>query len=108
MRAGATGLKDDSEAGLSIAQDCLTRSTDPWTANVASNVVRFGLLKQGDLKKVYATPWIPYSLDDDRRNGFASVDYRCIQGTAQAHRLRFASAERYYLDALRLADQHPS
>src|SRR5260370_24272386 len=106
MRAGATGLKDDSEAGLSIAQDCLTRSTDPWTANVASNVVRFGHLKQGDLKKFYATPWIPYSLDDDRRNVFASVYYRCIQGMAEAQQLRIAAAERYYLDALRLAERY--
>jgi LuxR family transcriptional regulator, maltose regulon positive regulatory protein len=106
IRSVAIALKDDSEAGLSIAQDCLTRSTDPWTANVASNVVRFGHLKQGDLKKFYATPWIPYSLDDDRRNVFASVYYRCIQGMAEAQQLRIAAADRYYLDALRLAERH--
>jgi LuxR family transcriptional regulator, maltose regulon positive regulatory protein len=63
-------------------------------------------LKQGDLKKFYATPWIPYSLDDDRRNVFASVYYRCIQGMAEAQQLRIAAADRYYLDALRLAEQH--
>jgi LuxR family maltose regulon positive regulatory protein len=106
IRSVAIALKDDSEAGLSIAQDCLTRSTDPWTANVASNVVRLGHLKQGDLKKFYATPWIPYSLDDDRRNVFASVYYRCIQGMAEAQQLRIAAAERYYLDALRLAERY--
>ena len=66
----------------------------------------FGNLKRGDLKKFYATPWIPYSLDEDRRNVFASVYYRCIQGMAEAQQLRFAAADRYYLDALRLADQH--
>jgi LuxR family maltose regulon positive regulatory protein len=106
IRSVAIALKDDSETALSIAQDRLGRSTDPWTANVASNVVRFGLLKQGDLKKFYATPWIPYSLDDDRRNVFASVYYRCIQGMAEAQQLRIAAADRYYLDALRLAEQH--
>jgi LuxR family maltose regulon positive regulatory protein len=106
IRSVAFALKDDSETALSIAQDSLGRSTDPWTANVASNVVRFGLLKQGDLKKFYATPWIPYSLDDDRRNVFASVYYRCIQGMAEAQQLRIAAADRYYLDALRLAEQH--
>jgi LuxR family transcriptional regulator, maltose regulon positive regulatory protein len=106
IRAVAIALKDDSEAALSIAKDCLDQSTDPWTANVASNVVRFGHLKQGDLKKFYATPWIPYSLDEDTRNVFASVYYRCMQGMAEAQQLRIASADRYYLDALRLAEQH--
>jgi LuxR family maltose regulon positive regulatory protein len=104
IRSVAFALKDDSEAGLSVAQGCLNRSTDPWTANVASNVVRFGHLKRGDLKKFYATPWIPYSLDDDRRNVFASVYYRCFQGMAEGQQLRIAAAERYYLDALRLAE----
>jgi LuxR family maltose regulon positive regulatory protein len=106
IRSVAIALKDDSEAALSIAQGCLDRSTDPWTANVASNVVRFGHLKGGDLKSFYATPWMPYSLDEDRRNVFASVYYRCIQGMAEAQQVRIPSAERYYLDALRLAEQH--
>jgi LuxR family transcriptional regulator, maltose regulon positive regulatory protein len=106
IRSVAIALKDDSEAGLSVAQDSLNRSTDPWTANVASNVVRLGHLKRGDLKSFYATPWIPYSLDDDRRNVFASVYYRCIQGMAETQQLRIAAAERYYLDALRLAEQY--
>src|SRR5271169_3214888 len=106
VRSVALALKDDSEAALSIAKDCLGQSTDPWTANVASNVVRFCHLKQGDLKEFYATPWIPYSLDEDTRNVFASVYYRCIQGMAEVQQLRIAAAERYYLDALRLAEQH--
>ena len=63
-------------------------------------------MKRGDLKKFYATPWIPYSLDDDRRNVFASVYYRCIQGMAETQQLRIAAAERYYLDALQLAEQY--
>jgi LuxR family transcriptional regulator, maltose regulon positive regulatory protein len=105
IRSVALALKDDSEAALSIAKECLGQSTDPWTANVASNVVRFCHLKQGDLRKFYATPWIPYSLDEDKRNVFASVYYRCMQGMAEAQQLRIASADRYYLDALRLAEQ---
>ena len=106
IRSVALALKDDSEAALSIAQDCLGRSADPWTANVASNVVRFGRLKRGDLREFHATPWISYSIDEDRRNVFASVYYRCLQGMAEAQQLRFASADRHYLDALRLAEQH--
>jgi LuxR family maltose regulon positive regulatory protein len=106
IRSVALALKDDTEGGLTIAQDCLSRSADPWTANVASNVVRLGQFKRGDLKRFYATPWIPYSLDDDRRNVFASVYYRCIQGMAEAQQLRIAAADRYYLDALRLAERY--
>jgi LuxR family maltose regulon positive regulatory protein len=106
IRSVAIALKDDSDAALSIAEDCIGRSADPWIANVTSNVVRFGYLKRGDLKKFYATPWIPYSLEDDRRNVFAAVYYRCIQGMAEFQQLRIAAAERYFLDALRLAEQH--
>jgi LuxR family transcriptional regulator, maltose regulon positive regulatory protein len=106
VRSVAFALKDDSEAALSIANGCVSQSKDPWTANVASNVIRLGYLKQGDLKKFYATPWIPYSLEEDTRNVFASVYYRCLQGLAEAQQLRVASADRYYRDALRLAEQH--
>jgi len=106
IRSVALALKDDSEAALTVAQECLSRSTDPWTANVAANVVRFGHLKRGDLREFYATPWIPYSVDEDRKNVLASVYYRCLQGMAEAQQLRIASADRYYLDALRLAEQH--
>jgi LuxR family maltose regulon positive regulatory protein len=106
IRSVAIALKDNSETALSIARGCLSTPADTWTINVASNVVRFGHLKAGDLKKFYATPWIPYSLDEDVRNVFASVYYRCLQGMAESQQLRIASAERYYLDALRLAEQH--
>jgi LuxR family transcriptional regulator, maltose regulon positive regulatory protein len=106
IRSVAIVLKDNSEAALPIAQGCLSPPADTWTVNVASNVVRLCHLKAGDLKKFYATPWIPYSLDDDMRNVFASVYYRCLQGMAEAQQLRIASAESYYLDALRLAEQH--
>jgi LuxR family maltose regulon positive regulatory protein len=106
IRSVAIALKDNSETALSIAQHCLDRSADPWTANVASNVVRFGHLKAGDLKQFHATRWIPYSLDEDRKNVFAAVYYRCLQGVAEAQQFRIASADRYFLEAMRLAEQH--
>ena len=106
IRSVVLALKDDTEAALTIAQDCLARLDDPWSINVVSNIVRFGFLKRGDLKKFYATPWIPYSHEEDRRNVFASVYYRCIQGMAEAQQLRIVPAERCYLYALRLAQQH--
>jgi LuxR family transcriptional regulator, maltose regulon positive regulatory protein len=106
IRSIAIAIKDDSETALSIAQNCLGRSADPWTANAASNVVRFGHLKAGDLKKFYGTPWIPYSADDDRRNVLAAVYCRCLQGVAEAQQLRIDSADRYFREALRLAEQH--
>ncbi len=106
IRSVAVVLSDDSETALSLGQDCLDRSIDPWTANVASNVVRLGRLKAGDLKKFYATPWIPYSLDEDRRNVFASVYRRCIQGMAEAQQMHLTVADRYYVEGLELAEQH--
>jgi LuxR family maltose regulon positive regulatory protein len=106
IRSVALSLKDEGRIALPLAQKCLSASTDPWTANVASNVVRHWQCKIGDLNEFYATPWIPYSLDEDRRNVFASVYRRCIQGIAEARQLRLAAAERYYSEASRLAEQH--
>ena len=106
IRSVALVLGDDTQQALPIAEDCLGRSNDPWTTNVASNVVRFGCLKAGDLAKFYATPWIPYSLDEDRRNLFASVYRRCLQGLAEVQQIRLTAAERYYLDAVALAEQY--
>src|SRR3954464_11903790 len=53
IRSVALALKDDSEAALSTTENSLSRSADPWTANVTSNVIRLGHLKRGDLKRFY-------------------------------------------------------
>jgi LuxR family maltose regulon positive regulatory protein len=106
IRSVALSLKDEGRVALPLAEQCMSKSTDAWTANVASNVVRFWRCKIGDLEEFYATPWIPYSSEDDRRNVFASVYRRCIQGIAELQQLRLAAAERYYAEALRLAEQH--
>jgi LuxR family maltose regulon positive regulatory protein len=106
IRSVALVLGDDTQQALPVAEDCLGRSNDPWTTNVASNVVRLGCLKAGYLAKFYATPWIPYSLDEDRRNVFASVYRRCLQGLAEVQQIRLTAAERYYLDAVALAEQY--
>ena len=106
IRSVAIALRDDSQDALSLAEDCLSRSNDPWTANVASNVVRFGYLKADDLAKFYATPSIPYSVDEVRRNVFASVYRRCLQGLAEVQQIRLTEQRRYYLDAVALAEQH--
>jgi ATP/maltotriose-dependent transcriptional regulator MalT len=106
IRSVAIALKDDSKEALAIAEPCLETSTDPWTVNVASNVVRFGRWKSGDLAKFYATPWIPFSSDEEPRNVFASVYRLCLQGLVEVQQLRLELAERYYLDALRQAEQH--
>jgi LuxR family maltose regulon positive regulatory protein len=106
IRSVALSLKDEGRVALPLAQQYLVISTDPWTANVASNVVRHWHCKTGDFKAFYATPWIPYSSDDDRRNLFASVYRRCIQGFAEAQQLRLTAAQRYYTEASRLAERH--
>jgi LuxR family maltose regulon positive regulatory protein len=56
IRAVALSLKDEGRVALPLAEQCLSKSTDPWTANVASNVVRYWRCKTGDLEKFYATP----------------------------------------------------
>src|ERR1700726_368203 len=106
IRAVAIALMHDSERALPLAQECVSKSRDPWTANVASNVLRFGHMKAGDLKKFYATPWIPFSQEEDRRNVFASVYRRCLQGLAEERQLRLAEARGYYREGLRIAEQH--
>jgi LuxR family maltose regulon positive regulatory protein len=106
IRSVAIALKDDSERALPLAEDCVSRSRDAWTANVASNVVRFGHMQAGDLKQFYATPWIPYSLEEDRRNVFASVYRRCLQGIAEFRQIRLAAAEGHYREGLRVAEQY--
>jgi LuxR family transcriptional regulator, maltose regulon positive regulatory protein len=106
IRSVAIALKDDSERALPLAEDCVSRSQDPWTANVASNVVRFGHMQAGNLKQFHATPWIPYSVEEDRRNVFASVYRRCLQGLADLRQIRLTAAEGHYREGLRIAEQY--
>src|SRR4029077_15173624 len=80
ITATAVALKDDSQNALSLAEACLEHSVDPWTANVASNVARFGHWQAGNLKGFYGTPWIPFALDEAKWNVFASVYRLCLQG----------------------------
>jgi len=105
IRSVALVLKDDSEQALPLAQACLNGSSDPWTANVASNVVRLGHLKAGNLKQFHATPWIPYSVEEDRRNVFASVYRHCLKGLAEERQIRLAAADGHYREGLRIAEQ---
>jgi LuxR family transcriptional regulator, maltose regulon positive regulatory protein len=105
IRSVAIALKDDSERALPLAQDCVNRSSDPWTANVASNVVRFSHMKAGNLKQFHATPWIPYSVEEDRRNVFASVYRHCLNGLAEERQIRLAAADGHYREGLRIAEQ---
>jgi LuxR family maltose regulon positive regulatory protein len=106
IRSVAIALKDDSERALPLAQACVNGSSDPWTANVASNVVRFGHMKAGSLKQFHATPWIPYSVEEDRRNLFASVYRHCLKGLAEERQIRLAAADGHYREGLRIAEQH--
>jgi len=107
IRSVAVALKDDTHNALLIAESCLNqRPADPWTANVASNVARFGYWKNGDLKSFYATPWVAYSDEEDKWDVFASVYRLCLQGLVEMYRLRLEEAERLYLEAMLLAEQH--
>jgi LuxR family maltose regulon positive regulatory protein len=105
IRSVAIALKDDSEQALPLALACVNSSSDPWTANVASNVVRFGHMKAGNPKQFHATPWIPYSVEEDRRNVFASVYRHCLKGLAEERQIRLVAADGHYREGLRIAEQ---
>jgi len=106
IRSVIAALRDDSQAALPVAEACIRKSTDPWTANVASNVARFCQWKAGNLESFYATPWIHSSVDDDKRNVFASIYRLCLQGLVEFQQLRVSAAARCYTDAIQLAEQH--
>ncbi|HYS63385.1 MAG TPA: LuxR family transcriptional regulator, partial [Paraburkholderia sp.] len=107
IRAVLTALQDDPQRALVLAQACLNQpSTDIWTTNVVSNVVRFGHWKAGNLEALYATPWIPYSIEEDKRNVFSSVYRLCLLGHAEMQQMHFALAERYFTESMRLAEHH--
>jgi LuxR family transcriptional regulator, maltose regulon positive regulatory protein len=100
-------LKDDSQAALSLAESCYGRpSADSWNTNVLSNVIRFGHWKAGNLEALYATPWIPYSIEEDRRNVLSSVYRLVLLGLAEFEQARLTVAERHFVDAMRLALDH--
>ncbi|MFP3553078.1 LuxR C-terminal-related transcriptional regulator [Paraburkholderia sp. SIMBA_049] len=107
IRSVIAGLQDDPERGLAIAAPCLERpSADIWTTNVASNVVRFGHWKAGNLDALYATPWIVYSIEEDQRNLYCSVYRLCLLGHAEMQQLHLGLAERYFTESMQLAERH--
>ena len=106
IRSVAIALKDDSERALPPAQASVNGSSDSWIANVASNVVRFSHMKAGNLKQFHATPWIPYSVEEDRRNVFASVYRHCLNGLAEERQIRLAAADGHYREGFRIAEQN--
>ena len=106
ITAVVAALRDDTAAALPIAELSIERSNDPWTANVASNVILFCRWKAADFERCYDVPWIPYSADGDRLNLFASVYRRCLQGMVEFQQLRLSVAERCCLDAVSLAKRY--
>ena len=107
IHAVLAGLQDDPQRALPIAQACLDRpSEDAWTTNVVSNVVRFAHWKAGRLEALYATPWIPYSIEDDQRNVFSSAYRLCLLGHAEMQQLHFVLAERYFIRSMHLAERY--
>ncbi|WP_408505702.1 LuxR C-terminal-related transcriptional regulator [Paraburkholderia sediminicola] len=107
IRSVVAGLKDDPERALAIAEPCLERpSADIWTTNVASNVARFGHWKGGNLQALYATPWMPYSIEEGQRNLYSSVYRLCLLGHTEMQQLHFELAERYFTESMQLAERY--
>ncbi|SAK97045.1 ATP-dependent transcription regulator LuxR [Caballeronia temeraria] len=107
IRSVLAALLDDPQRALAIAQACLARpSSDVWTVNVVSNVVRFAHWKAGDLDALYATPWIPCSIEDDQRNVVTPVYRLCLLGHTEMQQLHFALAEQYFTESIHLAERY--
>ncbi|SMG07007.1 LuxR C-terminal-related transcriptional regulator [Paraburkholderia susongensis] len=107
IHAVLAALQDDPQRALAMAQACLARpSTDVWTTNVVSNVVRFGHWKAGNLEALYATPWVPYSIEEDQRNVFSSVYRLCLLGHTEMQQMHFVLAERYFMESMHLAERY--
>jgi LuxR family maltose regulon positive regulatory protein len=100
-------LQDNTEQALAIAEACLAQGLkDPWNANVASNVARFGYWKAGDVRSFYATPWVPFSAEQSKWNVFASVYRLCLEGLMEMDQARADRADQHYDEAMGLAEQH--
>jgi LuxR family transcriptional regulator, maltose regulon positive regulatory protein len=107
IKSVVIALQDDSEKALNIAEVCLAHALkDPWNANVASNVARFGYWKAGDVRSFYATPWVPFSAEESKWNVFASVYRLCLEGLMEMDQARADRADQLYDEAMGLAEQH--
>jgi LuxR family maltose regulon positive regulatory protein len=107
IKSVVIALQDDSEKALAIAEACLAqRLKEPWNANVASNVARFGHWKAGDVRSFYATPWVPFSAEESKWNIFASVYRLCLEGLMEMDQARADRADQYFDEAMGLAEQH--
>jgi len=107
VRSVVLALKDDSQAALQLVETCSQQhSADSWNRNVQSNVMRFCHWKAANLESFYATPWIPYSLEEDRRNVLSSVYRLCLMSLAEWEQARPGVAERHCVEAMRLAEHH--
>jgi LuxR family maltose regulon positive regulatory protein len=106
IRAVDLALQDDTTTALALAEPCVrSNGENRWNINVASNVVRLGLWKKGDLEGFYAVPWLPYTDDEDPRNVLSHVYRLCLQGLVELQQLRFDVAERHFVEALRRGEQ---
>lgn len=100
-------LDDDTQASLALSESCIARpSADPWNTNVLSNLLRYTRWKAGDVDGVYAAPWIPYSLEQDRRNVFSSAYRHALLAGFELDLARFDLAERDGREAMRLAEKY--
>jgi LuxR family maltose regulon positive regulatory protein len=106
IRSVDLGLQDNSTAALALATPCVQgRGGDPWNINVASNVLRFGFWKSGNLEAFYAAPWLPYSAEDDSRNVLSHIYRLCFQGLVELQQLRLDIAERHFVEALHRGEE---
>jgi LuxR family maltose regulon positive regulatory protein len=103
VRSVLAALNDDHQAAYVLATEYLCHSSpDPWIQHTAYNVLRFAHLKAGRWADFYAMPSLPYSGEDGLRNPLCLVYGLALRGAGDLARGDLGSAEKHYLDAMRL------
>jgi LuxR family maltose regulon positive regulatory protein len=104
VRSVLAALNDDHQAAYVLASEYLCRPIrDPWIEHTVYNVLRFAHLKAGRWADFYATPSLPRSGEDGLRNPLCLVYGLALRGAGDLARGALGSAEKYYLDAMRLS-----
>ena len=91
---------------LTLAEASLRQvPADPSTLNGVSNVSRFGHWKAGDLQAFHATPWVPFSDEQEKRNVFVRVYRLCLRGLVEDRAASRSGRGTTFSAALRIAEQ---
>ncbi len=104
LRAVLAGLGDDSETGGQLAEECLRREhSNPWLANVLTNVACFSHFQAGRWEEFQATPRLDDAPEENVRYLFSSTYRLALLGMGHLVQARLDEAAGTFEEALQLA-----